>query len=127
MASLDDVVSNLKNVVTNLSGLATATGVINTLGAINTTLIGIGTALATVHSFGGSIFFPKGATAVVVSNASIGAGAFAVFSPGDLGSYTIQVEDGVYGGPSAGAFTLTIPSPGTATLTGTFQYVGFNP
>ena len=47
MASLDDVVSNLKNVVTNLSGLMTGTSLVNSYFTLTLSINSIASTLAT--------------------------------------------------------------------------------
>ena len=131
MASLDDVVSNLKNVVTNLSGLVTSTAIINSINALGTSINAIGstlqTSLATVHVIGGTFFVPLAVTSYTVADPHLAANGVVVWIPSDVNSAQIIFNNAPYGTTlSAGHFQIAMES-GSTVASGLFSYVGYNP
>ncbi len=127
MASLDDVVSNLKNVVTNLSGLATNTSVVNVLTSINTTLIGIGTALASAHMFGGTLTMTVGTVTIVADPHVLSNSRIMCFPTNTTACALIYDLEGFYTSAKTPGASFTLQTIFTSALgSETFDYIGFN-
>ncbi len=132
MASLDEVVSNLKNVVTNLSGLATGTSLVNSIGtltiAINAISSTLATSLATTHVFGGSLTMSVG-TVTVVSDANVRANSrITCFPTNTSAGSLIFDQQGFYTSAKTISVSFTLQTVFTSALgTETYDYIGFNP
>ena len=132
MASLDDVVSNLKNVVTNLSGLSTGTTLVNSISTLTISINAIGStltsALLTPLSFGGQFTWPNGAGTVVVTNTSVVSGAYITVFQANASAYLMTLSNGIFlNGVSNGSFALSTDSGTAASGGSVFNYVGYNP
>ena len=132
MASLDDVVSNLKNIVLNLSGLSTGTTLANSITTLTLSINGIAstlsTAFATAHSFGGGFVVPANTTVNTVSNLAIASNAVVVTQAASQSASFLLIDSGAWAtNVVAGSFQFILFSPADYSSGGAFTYVGYNP